>query len=183
MHFNVIQSSHSVVIQVCFQLNLQRAIMWYIHTRNTLLTRTQHNKIYNIIKKSVTETYPASMVSGYEGDSLGTYTDSDSGTYVGGSSYNGPSPPNNVDPYCPRIRKEWNTATDEERQLYIDAVLELSAQGILQQFVGQHSHMISDRQAHGTSAFLPWHRYHVSLPFVFPVSINSIRLSFHLNLL
>lgn len=103
------------------------------------------------------------MVSGYEGGDTGTYEGpSDSGygiSPIGGSSYNGPSPPNNVDPYCPRIRKEWNTATAEERQVYIDALLELSAQGILQKFVGQHSHMVSDKQAHGTSAFLPWHRY------------------------
>lgn len=77
---------------------------------------------------------------------------------VGAANYDGPAPPNNVDSDCPRVRKEWNTATTEERQTYIEAILELSEQGILQKFVEQHGNMVSDRQAHGTSAFLPWHR-------------------------
>jgi len=112
----------------------------------------------------VTEAYPSSMTNSYDsnvpdtGYTGGGSTGSGSGTPIGGSDYTGPSPDNNVDPSCPRVRKEWNTATQAERQLYIDAILQLSADGTLQKFVEQHSNMISDRQAHGTSAFLPWHR-------------------------
>ena len=117
----------------------------------------------------MTETYPGSGSGDSYAPSVPDYSDSDNSyngggstgsgsTSIGGAGYKGPSPPNNVDPYCPRIRKEWNTATTEERQVYIDAILALSNSGVLQKFVGQHSHMISDRQAHGTSAFLPWHR-------------------------
>ena len=59
---------------------------------------------------------------------------------------------------CPRIRKEWNTATQNERDLYINALLELSSQGILQKFTLQHSRPIAESQAHGVGGFLPWHR-------------------------
>ena len=65
---------------------------------------------------------------------------------------------NNIDEDCPRIRKEWNTASDEERQLFIDGLLELHSLGRLQIFTRQHANIVSEAQAHGTSAFLPWHR-------------------------
>ena len=59
---------------------------------------------------------------------------------------------------CPRDRKEWNTASQSERNLYINGLLELSERGILQTFTQQHGQVDAEDQAHGTSAFLPWHR-------------------------
>ena len=65
---------------------------------------------------------------------------------------------------CVRYRKAWHTLTDEERLLYIDGFLELHSQGIiltmsdmhLDNFVGGGFHA-----AHGSPAFLPWHRYYI----------------------
>eukprot|EP01084_Bolivina_argentea_P308261 532987_1 len=58
----------------------------------------------------------------------------------------------------PRIRKEWNTASQEDRNVYINGLLELSERGILRKFTEQHGELSAESQAHGTSAFLPWHR-------------------------
>ena len=60
---------------------------------------------------------------------------------------------------CPRIRKEWNTATQTERDLYINGMLELATNEKLRYFTQQHGEFLAEDQAHGTSAFLPWHRY------------------------
>ena len=64
---------------------------------------------------------------------------------------------------CGRIRKEWNTLDQSERKLYIDAMLELSNQGKLQKFTEQHGEASAEAQAHGTSAFLSWHRLRIDL--------------------
>ena len=60
---------------------------------------------------------------------------------------------------CGRIRKEWNTLAQSERNLYINGMLELAKQGKLKKFSEQHGETRAGAQAHGTSAFLPWHRY------------------------
>ena len=65
---------------------------------------------------------------------------------------------------CVRYRKAWHTLTNEERLLYIDGWLALHSQGIiltmsdmhLDNFVGGGFH-----SAHGSPAFLPWHRYYI----------------------
>ena len=64
-----------------------------------------------------------------------------------------------VTPGCPRIRKEWNTATQTERDLYITGMIKLANAGRLSLFTQQHGELLAEDQAHGTSAFLPWHRY------------------------
>eukprot|EP01084_Bolivina_argentea_P242135 406306_1 len=59
---------------------------------------------------------------------------------------------------CGRHRKPWHELTEIERNLYINGVLELSKSGKLQIFTANHANEIASRQAHDTSAFLPWHR-------------------------
>ena len=60
---------------------------------------------------------------------------------------------------CPRIRKEWNTMSQSERDLYINGMLQLSYSGILDRFTVQHGDPSTVyNHAHGTSAFLSWHR-------------------------
>ena len=60
---------------------------------------------------------------------------------------------------CPRIRKEWNTMSQSERDLYINGMLQLAESGRLARFTAEHGQIDANRQAHGTSSFLPWHRY------------------------
>jgi len=62
------------------------------------------------------------------------------------------------DTECPRIRKEWNTLDQSERDLYINGVLALANNGKFQTFTRQHGQAAAEAQAHGTSGFLPWHR-------------------------
>ena len=59
----------------------------------------------------------------------------------------------------PRHRKPWHLTTGFEKNLYINGLKTLSSQGKLQVFTQQHASTISGKQAHSTSAFLPWHRY------------------------
>ena len=72
---------------------------------------------------------------------------------------------------CARIRKEWNTLDQSERNLYINGLLALSNAGKLKKFTEQHGETAAEAQAHGTSAFLSWHRYVViclfSVDFIF----------------
>ena len=46
-----------------------------------------------------------------------------------------------------------------ERDLYINGILTLSKAGILDKFTEQHGQTEAEAQAHGTSAFLTWHRF------------------------
>ena len=62
---------------------------------------------------------------------------------------------------CGRVRKEWNTLDQSERDLYINGMLGLSNSGKLKKFTEQHGETAAEAQAHGTSAFLTWHRYMV----------------------
>ena len=80
-------------------------------------------------------------------------------TSVTASPVSSPSSVSTPPPNCPRIRKEWNTATQAERDLYINGMLELANAGRLSIFTQQHGHLVAEDQAHGTSGFLPWHRY------------------------
>ena len=64
-------------------------------------------------------------------------------------------------PSCPRHRKPWHLTTQIEKDLYINGLLTLSSQGKLQVFTQQHADWPARKQAHGTSAFLPWHRYFI----------------------
>ena len=61
---------------------------------------------------------------------------------------------------CPRHRKPWHRISDDERQLYIDGMLQLSDMGILQKFTEQHLDNPT-LQAHDNNMFLPWHRYYI----------------------
>ena len=60
---------------------------------------------------------------------------------------------------CSRNRRPWHLISNQERQLYIDGMIELSNQGKLKIFTQQHENLQASNQAHGNSAFLPWHRY------------------------
>lgn len=55
------------------------------------------------------------------------------------------------------IRKDANTLTAAERAEFVDAVKQLKAAGIYDQFVVRHANAIM-RAIHGCPAFLPWHR-------------------------
>lgn len=55
------------------------------------------------------------------------------------------------------IRKDANTLTNTERAEFVDAVLQLKAQGIYDQFVLRHANA-NMGAIHSCPAFLPWHR-------------------------
>ena len=69
------------------------------------------------------------------------------------------SAPSSTDNSCPRIRREWNTLDQSERDLYINGLLTLSRNGVLDKFTEQHGQAEAEAQAHGTSGFLTWHRF------------------------
>eukprot|EP01084_Bolivina_argentea_P162387 282625_1 len=68
----------------------------------------------------------------------------------------------NSKPKCsdkdPRVRKEWNSLTQPEREIYIKGMEQLAKKGIWPKFTQQHGAKDTIWQAHGGSAFLPWHR-------------------------
>ena len=57
-----------------------------------------------------------------------------------------------------RVRKDWALMSVAERATYIKAVKALYDGGVYSTFVRVHQNGINDPYAHGTSAFLPWHR-------------------------
>lgn len=59
-------------------------------------------------------------------------------------------------PLMVRVRKNGNTLTDDERNRYVQAILDLHAAG--EYAVFQQIHSIAAGQAHGGPAFVPWHR-------------------------
>ena len=61
----------------------------------------------------------------------------------------------------PRVRRAWSSLACNERALYIEAVKEFKATHSAEYdgFVGMH--VTAWDYAHGTSAFLPWHRYYL----------------------
>ncbi|MES1912094.1 MAG: hypothetical protein MHM6MM_004429 [Cercozoa sp. M6MM] len=66
---------------------------------------------------------------------------------------------NNTDDPCPpRIRRDWRRMSTTERNLYIQATIELKRQGRYDVLTRTHADNFNFPQAHGTSFFLPWHR-------------------------
>ena len=59
---------------------------------------------------------------------------------------------------CPRIRREWNTMSQSDRDLYINGFLQLASNGVIAKFTDQHADVTAEEQAHVASTFLPWHR-------------------------
>eukprot|EP00947_MAST-08B_sp_MAST-8B-sp1_P004230 g4230.t1 len=57
-----------------------------------------------------------------------------------------------------RERKDWALMSTKERDTYIKAVKLLYEGGVYTAFVKIHQNGINEPYAHGTSAFLPWHR-------------------------
>eukprot|EP01084_Bolivina_argentea_P271081 461128_1 len=60
-----------------------------------------------------------------------------------------------------RHRKPWHMITPAEKKLYTDGYLELHKQGKIEIFTATHADTTVLHQAHGTSAFQPWHRYFI----------------------
>lgn len=58
------------------------------------------------------------------------------------------------------IRKDANTLTNAERTEFVNAVLQLKAQGIYDQFVLRHANATMG-SIHSCPAFLPWHRRYI----------------------
>jgi tyrosinase len=61
-------------------------------------------------------------------------------------------------PLMVRVRKNATTLTTAERDRYLAAIAALRASGAYAPFVDIHAASIFNSQAHGTPAFLPWHR-------------------------
>ena len=59
---------------------------------------------------------------------------------------------------APRERKDWALMSQAERDTYIKGVQLLYDGGVYTTFVKIHQNGINEPYAHGTSAFLPWHR-------------------------
>ena len=55
------------------------------------------------------------------------------------------------------IRKDANTLSGAERAEFVNAVLQLKAEGIYDQFVLRHANAVMTA-IHQSPAFLPWHR-------------------------
>lgn len=82
------------------------------------------------------------------------------------------TPSNETD--CTRIRKEWNTMDQSERNLYINGILTLSSTGKLDKFTEQHGQTEAEAQAHGTSGFLTWHRCDLHIRDDLPSSASFV---------
>lgn len=67
----------------------------------------------------------------------------------------------------PRVRKEWRQLSAAERQEFVDAVKALDQAGVYHGesvydgFVRTHYLTENEEYAHGTNAFLPWHRQYI----------------------
>ena len=59
---------------------------------------------------------------------------------------------------CLRYRRDYNTLSRQERDMYIAGVNELKKQGLYDEYVKIHAEENNKDYAHGTSGFLPWHR-------------------------
>jgi len=57
-----------------------------------------------------------------------------------------------------RVRKEWHSIGEYNRELYLDAIETAIERGLHQKFVAYHADIKSDAQAHETCAFFLWHR-------------------------
>eukprot|EP00940_MAST-03C_sp_MAST-3C-sp2_P001972 g1972.t1 len=57
-----------------------------------------------------------------------------------------------------RIRKDYNELTVDERALYVQAINTAKERGFYDLFVAMHKYKTNDDFAHGTMAFLAWHR-------------------------
>eukprot|EP01125_Pyxidicula_operculata_P007491 TRINITY_DN2548_c0_g1_i11.p1 TRINITY_DN2548_c0_g1~~TRINITY_DN2548_c0_g1_i11.p1 ORF type:complete len:924 (+),score=262.60 TRINITY_DN2548_c0_g1_i11:3438-6209(+) len=66
----------------------------------------------------------------------------------------------------PRIRRAWDTLSEQERQLYIDAVLLLkqtrgSKTNLFDEYQNMHNDQTNRVYAHGAPGFFPWHRVYL----------------------
>src|SRR5215211_1780396 len=55
------------------------------------------------------------------------------------------------------LRKNYRSLTDVERNLFVQALKKLKANGVVDQYAEMHSHHF-DMNIHRSSHFLPWHR-------------------------
>ena len=62
---------------------------------------------------------------------------------------------------CARVRRDWNTLTTAEKDLYTDAINDLKKSGVYDKFVHVHGLDKNKEYAHGTGGFLPWHRWYL----------------------
>ena len=61
-------------------------------------------------------------------------------------------------PSCLRIRRDYADLSANEKDDYLYAINALKIEGTYDKFVKLHAHLKNKDYAHGTSAFLPWHR-------------------------
>ena len=88
------------------------------------------------------------FASANDGDASIVVTDQASGTQLA------------EQPFMVRVRKNANTLTDEERDRFLSAIVELNQRGEFVDFQNIHTSDTS-MEIHGRSCFLPWHRLYL----------------------